>query len=383
MPRPDLVVASLLRPATLEGLGEQEWDLLIRQARRANLLGRLAHQTRGDGGFAVAIPAARLHLLSAMVVAERQRTAIRWEVECIRRALVPSGVPLVLLKGAAYVMAGLPIAQGRMFADVDIIVPKQALPQVESALMMQGWVGNHHDAYDQRYYRQWMHEIPPMQHLRRGTVIDVHHAILPETARVRADSQSMREAAVAVPGHDGVFVLAPTDMVLHSATHLFHEGEFDNGLRDLFDIDGLLRHFAGEREFWSQLAPRAAQLGLTRPLYYALRHATAMLGTPVPPEVMNAVAPGGPSTFTRALTDFCFSRCLRPNHLTCRDRGTPWARALLYLRAHWLRMPMHLLAYHLVRKALLSPKQRSEADPAAGAAAGAAAVAGHQPNIPG
>ena len=27
--------------------------------------------------------------------------------------------------------------------------------------------------YDRQYYRRWMHEIPPLQHLRRATVIDV------------------------------------------------------------------------------------------------------------------------------------------------------------------------------------------------------------------
>lgn len=355
----DLVVEALLRPDSVATFGELDWDLLIRQARRANLLGRLAQALDGER---VALKAARQHLLSARVVADRQQGAIRWEVECIRRALAPTGVPLVLLKGAAYVMAGLPVSLGRMFSDVDIIIPKRALPTVESALMMNGWIGSHHDAYEQRYYREWMHEIPPMQHLRRGTVIDVHHAILPETARIRANSAAMREAAVAVPGQADVFVLMPVDMVLHSAAHLFHEGELDNGLRDLFDLYSLLRHFGATPGFWEQLPDRAVELGLQRPLYYALRYATALLGTPVPGPVIKAAQHGAPHPATRRLMDFCFLRGLRADHPTCSDRWTPLARWLLYVRSHWLRMPFFLLLVHLARKAIIPPKQREQPD---------------------
>ena len=355
----DLVVDALLRPDSTATYRELDWDLLIRQARRANLLGRLAHTLDDDR---VALKAARAHLLSARALADRQQDAIRWEVDCIRRALDPTGVPLVLLKGAAYVMAGLPVSRGRMFSDVDIIIPKQAVPAVESALMMNGWVGSHHDAYAQRYYRQWMHEIPPMQHLRRGTVIDVHHAILPETARIRANSAAMREAAIAIPGHADVFVFTPVDMVLHSATHLFQEGELDNGLRDLFDLDSLLRHFGATPAFWEQLTTRGVALGLQRPLYYALRYATALLSTPVPDPVIRAAQKGAPPPLARPLMDFCFLRGLRVIHPTCSDRWTPLARGLLYVRSHWLRMPFFLLLFHLARKAIVPPKRREQAD---------------------
>ena len=54
----------------------------------------------------------------------------------------------------------------------------------------------HHSAYDQRYYREWMHELPPLLHVRRQTALDVHHAIAPETARGSAiDSKACAEAA--------------------------------------------------------------------------------------------------------------------------------------------------------------------------------------------
>ena len=39
------------------------------------------------------------------------------------------------------------------------------------------------DGYDDAYYRRWMHELPPLIHRDRDRMIDVHHTILPLTAR--------------------------------------------------------------------------------------------------------------------------------------------------------------------------------------------------------
>ena len=349
-PLPTLILQAFLRPECLSALVPAQWDLLVRQARRANILGKLAVDLEVRGDIGEIFATARPHLLSAAAIAHQQGRAIQWEARCIHEALAPTGVPVVLLKGAAYVMAGLPTCHGRVFSDVDILVPKESIAEVETALAINGWTGSYHSTYDQRYYRKWMHEIPPMHHRRRGTVIDVHHAILPETARIKVNTAALWQRLVAVPGYDNLYVLQPTDMVLHSATHLFHEGELHNGLRDLFDLDSLLRHFGQSAQFWDALVSRAKHLGLERPLYYALRYTRLLLDTPMPRTVIDAVP--GPSLPVRIIMDFCYSRALRPDHTSCSDIWTPMARLALYVRSHWLRMPLLLLAYHLTRKAL-------------------------------
>lgn len=356
-PLPDLILRAFLHPESLVDLSPGQWDLLVRQARRANVLGKLAIDLEAQGRIGTTLDAARPHLLSAAAVAHQQGRAVQWEVACIQKALAPTGIPVVLLKGAAYVMAGLPACHGRVFSDVDFLVPKKSIAEVETTLVVNGWTGSHHSAYDQRYYRKWMHEIPPMHHRRRGTVIDVHHAILPETARIKVDTQALWDAPVAVPGYDNVYVLQPIDMVLHSATHLFHEGELHNGLRDLFDLDSLLRHFGNTASFWDDIASRARRLGLERPLYYALRYTRLLLKTPIPESVVNATT--APPPPLRSIMDFCYSRALQPDHASCTDIWTPMARLALYVRSHWLRMPFFLLAYHLTRKALI-PEDRED-----------------------
>lgn len=361
----DLLARTLRTPDAITRFSMSEWDILVRQARAAGLLARLAHRFR-QHGLTDAVPAvARWHFDAAETLADKQRTAVRWELQQLRDALSDLDSPLIVLKGAAYVAANLPAAEGRLFNDIDILVPRERLPQAESSLMLAGWHATGLSEYDKRYYRRWMHEIPPMQHVQRDTVVDVHHAILPDTARYHPDSAKLRSRAVAVDGLPGIYVLATEDRILHSATHLFHDGELPHGLRDLTDLDLLLRDAALERDFWPRLTARADELQLGRSLYYALRYVRHFLDTPVPDSVMTALDAVAPNRATLSLMDRIFTRVLAPAHDSCGDVYTPAARLAAFVRAHWLRMPAHLLIPHLFHKAFVSPYLDNSAPKAA------------------
>jgi hypothetical protein len=239
-----------------------------------------------------------------------------------------------------------------MFADVDVLVPRDRLADAEAALMLAGWATTNPSEYDQQYYRRWMHELPPLQHIRRQTVLDVHHAILPDTARLRPPSAKLFDAARAVPGHERIFVLAPADLLLHSMAHLFHNEEWSHGLRDLSDLDLLLRHFGASPGFWQQLVARAVELDLARPLYYGLDQAHTILGTPVPTSALEATRRFAPPSQLRTLMKRLWSHALRSPHASAAGPLTGVAHFALYVRAHWLRMPPALLARHLAIKAV-------------------------------
>ena len=358
-----LLVQLLREPGMATSLSLAQWDVCLRQAVAANLTATLWAALDDASLMGEIAEAPRTHLAWASRLVRRHGSAVHWEVRQIAAALRERGIPVILLKGAAYVMAGLPAARGRLFSDIDILVPRAALTQVESDLLLNGWVSGKHDAYDQHYYREWMHELPPMENVRRQTMIDVHHAILPPTAPVHPDAALLRAAAVSLPdpgfGVD-IQVLAPADMVLHSATHLFFDGEADHGLRDMVDLDRLLRHFGQDALFWEQLPQRAVQLELSRPLFYALRYAVALLGTPVPGATLAAVArSGSPGALLLKIMDAMFARTLVPPHASCSDGWTGLARFCLYIRGNWLRMPPMMLARHLFHKAFISPRKDS------------------------
>jgi len=342
----DIVVRALSRPQELSSWSLSAWAELVRRARVAGLLGRI------DGLNGAAPAQARKHFESAARLGLAQRAEVLRELAFIRRALDGLGHPVVVLKGAAYVLAGLPAAQGRVFSDIDILVPKSAIAEVESRLMLAGWAGTTATAYDQRYYRQWMHELPPMQHMHRQTALDVHHTILPETARLKPPAALLFDAARSVAGDDFFLVLAAEDMLLHSMTHLFMNEDMHHGLRDLSDLDLLLRHFGADPGFWDRLLTRAQALDLVRPLFYGLHMTTALLGTPVPQPSLKAVAALGPAWPLRPLMTALWRRVLSSKQAP----GAGWVASLaqffIYVRGHWLRMPVPLLVRHLGIKAL-------------------------------
>ena len=347
MKRP-LLTSVLINPTQVLDFNLQQWDLLIRQARRANVLASLADLL--DPKIVLIPERALLHLKSAQIHANRFNIALEYEIKCIEKALKDIPIALVLLKGSAYIMAGNNAAKGRVFSDVDILVPEQQLMEVETALVKAGWMTNTFDAYDQKYYRLWMHEIPPMRHLKRQTSIDVHHNILPKTTRRCPDVNKLLACAIKVPERN-LWVLAPEDRVLHSAAHLFHEGEFRQGFRDLLDLDRLLKEFATSDDFWLKLLQRAEALQQQIPLYYALRYSQKIFSTPVPENILLSSKNQVPNCIATLLMDALFLRALLPDHDSCNDKWSGLARWLLFVRSHWLKMPVYLIIPHLLRKA--------------------------------
>jgi hypothetical protein len=343
--------AVLDNPDLMTGLSPSDWELMLEQARATNLAARIAWAAFDRGLAANLPPRPRNHLEAARRQAAWQHRMVRWEVDCIRRALAPLAAPVVLLKGAAYLMADLPAANGRLFSDIDIMVPRDRLAQAERALFAHGWQIQPIDAYDQRYYREWMHELPPMMHVRRQSALDVHHTIAPLTARFPVDAAKLFAAARPI-GVPGFFVLAPSDMVLHSIIHLFQEGQFEHGLRDLVDVDDLLRHFGQEDSFWTDLIDRAAEHGLGRPLYYAAQQVTHFCGTPLPPAFVAALGRFRPDGMTRRVMGTILRAGIAGQQIQGESAFADFSRWLLYMRGHYLRMPMRLLVPHLVRKGL-------------------------------
>ena len=332
----------------------RQWEQLMSIARRGALWMRLAQHLRDGPGLAAVPEAPRRQLEAALVTGSSICRDMISEVQRLQQALAKLPERCVLLKGAAYLCAGLPAAKGRVFGDLDILVPQHHIGEVEGALMAAGWISHETDRYNRRYYRQWMHELPPLTHVQRGSTIDVHHTITPPTSAFRVDGASLLAAAVPAAPGSALWVLQPIDMVLHSAVHLFAEGEFDRGLRDLLDLHDLLHHFGGElSEFWPRLFDRAQALGLQRPLHHALSQITFWLGDPVPATCRDQVLALRPPWLPRVTMGWLLGTALRPVHPLCHRPGEGLARWLLYVRSHWLRMPVHLLLAHLVRKAWL------------------------------
>jgi hypothetical protein len=376
-------LADALRdPASTARLDAEGWTALIAAARAEQLIGSLAFRVEGQP-----MPGAATRILAdARASAEQWRRSALWEAEMARRALIALDVPVILMKGTAYAATGLDAGVGRSIGDLDIMVPRETLGTVEAALLAAGWEWVKPDPYDDAYYREHMHELPPLIHRERDRMIDVHHTILPLTARVTPDAAAMVVDSVpieisapvcversrdtsegpdqrpstspqsgevyperlpwqAVEGlgtngvGEGLRVFSPEDMVLHGIAHLFADGDLAGGLRNLWDQDRLLRQLGVEPGFWDRLGTRAQLHGLTPHLALALRLTRRLYATPVDPALAGRTG----------LLDAWFVR-----RLLARDgwgRSTrKFTQLVFYIRSHWLRMPPFMLARHLWTK---------------------------------
>lgn len=353
-----LLISGLLEPESTLKLRLLEWNELLMLGREHGVLARLGAQLE-DRGLIEQIPyKARAHIRAFGIAAESSQTSVRWEVNRVVRALAEVDTPIVLLKGSAYVMAGLPAARGRFVGDVDLMVPREKIEEVERVLTEKGWVPAEMNEYDQRYYRERMHEIPPMQHPERETVLDIHHTILPLTSRFHPDAAALLAASQPVDT-PRLRVLGPADMVLHSTVHVFND-EVSHPFRDLSDLHLLLCHFGESAGFWDELLARAELHGLRRPLYYLLRHVRRMLATPIPPATERAAAAGAPGPLTGVVMDWLFRHRFTAGSTRELRASARFAHGLFYLRAHWLRMPLPMLVRHLSVKAGRRMRERFE-----------------------
>jgi hypothetical protein len=337
----DVLLSVIRDRRRIAALTPVEWDALIPAAEEAKVLPRLATDAESLLSTVTLPDWAGDRLASARMRGRDFERAVKWEVTRVQRALRPLGVQPVFLKGAGYIVAGLACGVARVVADVDVLVPEADLPSVQAALMQHGWAFEPLDPYDERYYREWMHELPPMRHQERGTMLDVHHRILPRTGRVHPPTERLLASSVDV---GDARVLSTEHMLLHSAAHVFQDGEVAGALRDLVDLRDLLDACARGPTLDVRLVGEAEALNLGRSLFYAVRYAR-LVGCEIDVPGANTCRP---SRSVLALMDRLVERTLMA---PVGPLGSMSAFAL-YARSHWLKMPPGRLVRHLTRKAI-------------------------------
>jgi hypothetical protein len=358
-----ILIQVLSNPGLLPTLNKSQWQTLLAQANTSQLVARINYLM--DLYQFEKPNYVKWHLESSYKIAEKQRKQAVVEFVEVPRSLKTVASQLVFLKGAAYIAKNLPCSFGRTFSDIDVLVKKDELKRIETVLKFSGWLKTEIDDYDELYYRTWMHEIPPLYHVSRGSVLDVHHNILPSTNKHMPNSASFSFSNVEVENVGTIQTLDDIDLCIHMAVHLFTESEFHHGLRDISDFDMIMRHFQkSDDNFTITLVERAKCLGLYEYIRLAIRYSHIILATPLPKNTLNSLQAN--SSFNTFIQDFCFSHIFKPNHRSCRTWHMSIAEFILYWRGHFLRMPARLLIPHLMKKSYMRVKDYFQKDDSAG-----------------
>lgn len=345
-------LADLLRiyrePESAAQLTLPRWDPVLRLGRRAGILGRLharltpVHQSQG------ALPEKVWgHLQAACIFSNFRHQQVRAELRELA-SVVPESVQVVLLKGGAYLFAEDHAARGRLPSDVDILVRRSDLDLVEKALLAEGWAFERISAYDDRYYREWSHELPPLRRAAHPLEVDLHRSITPVVGRIRPDLDALFRDILPI-ADSRWWVLSPIDRIIHATIHLFQDSDLNDGFRHLLDISNLIEQHIVPSGQWQALLERASLHDAVSPLLHALHFCHAWLGMEVPSGLRDRKQASAGVELTR----WVFARTALP-HLPDRAPGFQLQAAtwLGLARYHLLRMPPNLLVKHLAIKGL-------------------------------
>jgi hypothetical protein len=201
-------------------------------------------------------------------------------------ALRAAGLRPVVLKGAA--LAGRcydPVAL-RAISDLDLLLPAGELERADEVLRGLGYRQSCPPGWEE-FYAQHHHRapyLPPRGHPR----LEIHVGLLDPRWRQQPDIEVMIARAVEMPfGGAAGWALAPEDQLVHACLHLAVSGRFLRGMKDLADIDLLLRR-PGGLDVGAILAA-AERPGIGRALHYAFALARELFDTPLEPRLAEAL----------------------------------------------------------------------------------------------
>jgi hypothetical protein len=251
-------VLDLIRAAA-EGRTTLDLDRLdpgeLQHALKAGL-GPLLHRATRDGGHGTGSSLAETVMAADLTA--RLLTATKLDaLEQILRSAGPLAGTFVVLKGMAACLRDYPEPHLRTMGDIDLLVPPETLPVVESLLLDLGY---HQESDDPPEYYETHHHSMPFCHWQTGVWVEVHTGLFPPEAPI-ATNDVFSPVSIAkdrAPFEFRGLVTSVLDDELHliyTCAHWAQTVNTERGLLPLLDVVYLLRQ-RGARIDWARVCAR-------------------------------------------------------------------------------------------------------------------------------
>lgn len=294
-----------------------DWDDLAVTALALGLAPLLHDQLEG-WGRALPHPPAQAKLTFARQLERTRHTARQAQ---LAEALAALPVTPIVLKGAYLAECVYPEPGLRPMNDIDLFFPPEALPAVTAALAALGYGGKETPAelgpgitkHTSTFQRAGGPAATPNPYLsaRGGHMLEPHRSLEESWFGLRCDlTPGMwdRSQPITLAGQPAR-ALAPADALLHLAVHLtFHLIQGSPSFVQLADIATFTQRVAVP---WDDLLARARALRASSFVYAGLRLGHQVLGAPVPPEVLAALAAASPANVRRAAEGLSLEQVMR------------------------------------------------------------------------
>lgn len=322
-------------------------DAFLRNILKAQLHGYVSHKLTLSQ-MSLLPNAFALHMHSVRQFSHAQQTQTQIVCKQLANTLAEVGIPVTLLKGAAYIMGEKANAQGRLISDIDILVHKPQMSELEAFLKTHGWQAVVLEDYDEKYYREWSHELPPYTHLESGVTLDIHHTLIPASSGKTIDVDVLFKNSQKV-AHN-LFVPDDCHMLLHSAIHLLLNDDIEKGLRDCFDLHWLLIEII-QQEKTTYLIDLFTKANCARELVILL-HLLERLFDVDSSEYSKLILDSLPrASNIEKVKVACLYHAIFPKSRYLENSSSTLARFYVYTSGHLSKMPLRMFIKHISYKA--------------------------------
>lgn len=204
-------------------------------------------------------------------------------------ACAEARLDLLVLKGAALAETVYPRPSLRRFGDLDVLVRRAEAARARTLLESLGYVVEAMSWDDLMHHRACQANF--FKHTERGSVvIEMHTELINNDlffGQIQVDQEGLweRARAVRLAGAEAR-TLGPEDQILHLCLHLAgHYLAAPQSLRDIFQVSSV------DQMDWPLFVRLARQARAATACFAGLFAAARLLGAPVPPTVLDALAP--------------------------------------------------------------------------------------------
>lgn len=328
----------------VEKLSKTQWYKLFRVLRQKSLSASFYLRLVARNKQQQIPEELRSAFLSAVTFSSAQNRQVEVQLTKLLELFSSNDIEFVMLKGAAYIAAETSNSSGRLMSDIDICVNKCDLSRTEKALKSVSWQVKELDNHDEKYYREWSHELPPYHHPFDGVSLDVHHTLYPPVSDKQINIDKLFKEARST--RFGVKSPSLEWLVFHSAIHLIANEDVENGLRDLIDIYLLLTE-SSETIDVPALASLFAAHGFTTELFLLQQLLEDYFDYKLPIEATS-------HKLTRSLLYrirlWAICRAVCPESDFVPNSTFTLARFVNYVIGYSQKMPLGLLIKHLLYK---------------------------------
>jgi hypothetical protein len=271
----------------LQGLTSEDWTLVVHSAREHGL-GLLLYQRLSQAKGLIPVSIYK-HLRELFLRATARNMVMQHHAGNVLRNLRDRELEVIVLKGLYLAESVYSAIGARTFGDIDLLLRRAELPVALEVMRSIGYeISTWYDPDDPN--RDIKH-LPPL--VKQGSpIIELHWTILEEEEPFSIDVEGMwaRSVAAEIAGV-AVRGLSLEDFILHLSMHLTYQHRLAAGVRNLYDIDAVIRKGGVD---WTRLLTTAREWGAERVIWLTLRLLQEIAGTPLPSEVFGELLPQQP-----------------------------------------------------------------------------------------